>query len=248
MKHQMALMIWLGALSLQGQPYPRPGPVPYQPGSGTATAQSPLASAYEMEFASLQIKVDRLGRTLGQANEEAGHLLTSIRTNAAFLRLRWQDWLKNNRDYGSGAGSLASDKYLRSLIRNNELLKKTEKQRDPALAVGLLRDIALDMEVKADNCRNSKDGLGKVIRVKVRTLRGGQEAPGYEVWFVQKGMYDVKSAHDRFRKQSSPTDERELWPGGYALWARKGESESQPTTVRLGGRGDTRIEIDLEVP
>ena len=71
---------------------------------------------------------------------------------------------------------------------------------------------------------------------------------GYEVFYVQKGMFDVKSAHDRFPRQSSPTDEKVLCPGGSAMWVRKKGVTSEPVTLRIGGRGETRLEVDLEVP
>ena len=114
--------------------------------------------------------------------------------------------------------------------------------------MALLGIVATDLEVKAEHCRHSPTGLGRTIKVVVRTKRAGEEAPGYEVWFVQKGLYGSKSAYDRFRKQSSPTDERGLAPGGYAVWAQKGKTVFDPTSLRIGGRGEEAVEVDLEVP
>ena len=47
---------------------------------------------------------------------------------------------------------------------------------------------------------------------------------------------------------SSPTDERILCPGGYAMWACKKGYTGEPVTMSIGGRGQTTLEVDLEVP
>ena len=115
-------------------------------------------------------------------------------------------------------------------------------------SLAALRDVALDMQLKADNCRNSSDGLGKEIKVKVHTKAGGKEIGGFEVYFVPRGLLDTKNAHDRFPRQSSPTDETTLNPGRYAMWACRKGFTGEPVTLSVGGHGQTRIEVDLEVP
>ncbi len=186
-----------------------------------------------------------LGKSIGARNVEAGSLLTQIRTNALFLREKWDVWFQSH----SAPGSYASDDaYLTSLRANNRLLNQLKKQQDEPKALGVLRDVALDLQIKADNCRNSGDGLGKEIRVRVHTKAGTNEVAGFEVFYVSKGMLDVKSAYDRFPRQSSPTDERILCPGGYAIWARKKGFTSEPVTLRVGGHGETHLDVDLPVP
>jgi hypothetical protein len=124
----------------------------------------------------------------------------------------------------------------------------TNRDASRAKALDLLQTVDLDLQVKADHCRQSASGLGRTVQVSVRTRHDGAETPGYEVWFVQKGYYGTKSAYDRFRKQSSPTEERGLAPGGYAFWVQKARQGSEPTTIRLGGHGENRAEVDLEAP
>jgi hypothetical protein len=134
------------------------------------------------------------------------------------------------------------------LRADNRLLNNLRKEKDVAKILDGLRDAALDMQIKSDNCRHSGDGLGKEIGVKVHTKAGENEVGGYEVFFVQKGMFDVKSAHDRFPRKSSPTDEKILCPGGYAMWVRKKNFTSAPVILRIGGRGEVHLEVDIEVP
>jgi hypothetical protein len=67
------------------------------------------------------------------------------------------------------------------------------------------------------------------------------------VWYVQRGFFDTKSQYDRFRKQSSPTDERGLPPGRYQFWAQKGKTVFEPTPMSIGGDGRETTELDLEV-
>lgn len=124
----------------------------------------------------------------------------------------------------------------------------TNRDASRARVLELLQTVDLDLQVKADHCRQSASGLGRTVEVSVRTRHDGTETPGYEVWFVQKGFYGTKSAYDRFRKQSSPTEGRGLAPGGYAFWTLKARQTSEPTTIRLGGHGESRADVDLEVP
>jgi len=195
--------------------------------------------------------IEGVRKTLGATSSEAAQTLTQIQTNVLFLKTKWDAWFtKHSLDNPRQAWpyDVSGDDYLRGLQTNSRLLKNLQKEKDAQKALVVLRDVALDMQVKADNCRNSGDGLGKTIKVKVHTMAGGKEVRGFEVFYVQKGMYDVKSAHDRFPRQSSPTDEKILAPGGYAMWVRKGAVTSEPTTLRIGGSGEKQLSVDLEVP
>jgi hypothetical protein len=202
-------------------------------------------TAYGDEWRDFKSTTKDLSKTLGVKNPEAASLLAQIQTNALFLETKWNVWFdahSKSRQYAKG------DDYLRSLQRANRLLDRIGKEKDDQKALGALRDVALDLQTKTDNCRHSADGLGREIKVKVHTKAAGKEIGGYEVYFVQKGMFDVKSAHDRFPQQSSPTNEKILSPGGYAMWVRKKEFTGEPVTMRIGGRGETHLEVDLEVP
>jgi hypothetical protein len=194
----------------------------------------------------LDVGTANLQKSVGVTNAEAAALLSQIRTNAHFLEKKWDAWFRAHqfalRTY-SGA-----DDYLITLRASNHQLAKLKKEKSPDKFLPVLRDVAFDMQLKADNCRNSGDGLGKEIRVKVHTKSNGKEIGGYEVFFVSQGMFDVKSAHDRFPRQSSPTDEKILCPGGYAFWARKQNQTTEPVKLGVGGHGEKNLEVDIEVP
>lgn len=203
-------------------------------------------AAYGDEWRDFKSTTKDLAKTIGGRNPEAASMLMQIRTNAFFLETKWEVWFKA---HGGGLRPYAAgDDYLRSLQRDNRLLDRIGKEKDEQKALATLRDVALDLQTKADNCRHSGDGLGKEIKVKVHTKASEKEVGGYEVYFVQKGMFDVKSAHDRFPRQSSPTNEKVLAPGGYALWVRKKDFTGEPVSMRIGGHGETHLELDLEVP
>lgn len=203
-----------------------------------------LTASYLDEWRGFKSNTKELFKGLGAKNPEAIPLLSQIQTNALFLEMKWNVWFKAHPSsaYASGDG------YLRSLQRDNRLLGKIKKEKDEQKALVTLRDVALDLQTKADNCRNSADGLGKEIKVKVHTKASDKEIGGYEVYLVQKGMFDVTSAHDRFPRQSSPTNEKILAPGGYVLWVRRKSFTSEPVSMRIGGHGETHLEVDLEVP
>lgn len=200
---------------------------------------------YWHEWGSLSALTDSLLKSIGATNAEAALLLRQVQTNALFLHAKWNAWFDTHarsKNYSPG------DIYLSSLRADNRQLSRAKKEKDAAKILAAVRDVALDLQIKADNCRHSGDGLGKEIRVKVHTKADGREIGGYEVFYVSKGMFDVKSAHDRFPRQSSPTDEKILCPGGYALWARKGGFTSEPVPMGIGGHGETHLEVDIAVP
>lgn len=70
-----------------------------------------------------------------------------------------------------------------------------------------------------------------------------------QVWYVQRGMLDDKSFHTRFEKLSTPTEERGLCPGRYAMWARKDKHAGEPATIQIPSQpGARRDDVDVEAP
>jgi len=199
---------------------------------------------YQLTFNRINTSVAGLAEKWGTELEEIASLLNSINTNANFLRVKWDDWLKRNTFKGS---EHFKDDYRQSLGLNAEMLKSLEKGSNYQKTLKVLQDVASDLKIKADNCRNSADGLGRTIEVTVRTKSEGAEKTGYEVWFAPLAMLDVEKRHDRFNKQSSPTI-RTLCPGVYGMWVKKKGARSAPIAMTIGGDGKKAIEIDLEVP
>ena len=39
-----------------------------------------------------------------------------------------------------------------------------------------------------------------------------------------------------------------LAPGAYAMWVRRRAFVGEPVSMRVGGHGETHLEVDLEVP
>jgi hypothetical protein len=200
---------------------------------------------YWREWRLMKSSTESLLKTIGATNSEAALLLQQIQTNMLFLDDKWNIWFNTHvrpKTYSP------ADAYLISVRDDNRQLSGLKKEKDPERILAVVRDVAFDMQIKADNCRHSADGLGKEILVKVHTKAGGKEIGGYEVFYVSKGMFDVKSAHDRFPRQSSPTDEKILCPGGYKLWVRKDKFTSEPVAMGIGGHGETHLEVDIPVP
>jgi hypothetical protein len=170
----------------------------------------------------------------------------SIHRDAEFLQNRWRIWLRSNRE--SYLRPREFDRYYKSLEQMNDLLTRALESREQAERRRQVEAVALDLELKAESCRESSDGLGKEVWVKVRTVAGEQEVAGYQIWFVPRGMFPVESAHDHFFKLSSPTDELILPPGAYLMWGLKDGEKTEPIPQRLGDKGRDRVEIDLVVP
>jgi hypothetical protein len=245
MKHSMAILLTLlVCISSVCFAAPRIGGGRGYGGMGDPLQTTPQ-SDYWAVWRGFKSSTDSLLKSIGATNAEAASLLTQIQTNVAFLDNKWNAWFKQHNQPGQYS---PADDYLTALRADDRLLSGLKKEKDAQKVLNTLRDVALDIQIKADNCRNSKDGLGKEIGVKVHTKAGEKEIGGYEVFYVSKGMFDVKSAHDRFPRQSSPTDEKILPPGGYAMWVRKKTFTSDPITLRIGGRGETHLEVDIVVP
>ena len=241
----LLLALLVAPASLHAEPRAGNGIGHIHPYGGLADQQYNPQSDYWHEWGSMNSLTDSLLKSIGVTNAEAALLLRQVQTNAQFLHAKWNTWFDTHARRNSYS---PADPYLVSIRADNRQLSSVKKEADAAKTLAVLRDVAFDMQIKADNCRNSDDGLGKEIRVKIHTKAGGKEIGGYEVFFVSKGMFDVKSAHDRFPRQSSPTDEKILCPGGYKLWARKDKFTSEPVAMGIGGHGETHLEVDLAVP
>jgi hypothetical protein len=243
----IALELFFAGLCLTADSAP-PG-LEFHPGYGSSgdpsARQAQIEGDYRGTWHAFRTTTQDLMKTLGARNSEATSRLVQIQTNAAFLDAKWTTWFNTHRTTSQYA---LHDEYLVALHGDVRVLRNLKKQVDAQASLAALRDVALDLQIKADNCRHSADGLGKEIKVRVHTKAEGKEVGGFEVHFVPKGLLDVKNAYDRFPRESSPTDETILNPGRYAMWASRKGFTGQPTTLSVGGHGEIRIEVDLEVP
>jgi hypothetical protein len=220
-----------------------------RPGYGSfddpSVRQAQVETDYRGTWHAFRTTTEDLMKTLGTSSVEAASLLTQIQTNAAFLDTKWKVWFNAHRTSSQYA---MIDDYLAALHGDLRVLRRLKNGTDDRTSLGTLREVALDLQIKGDNCRSSADGLGKEIKVKVHTKAAGKEVGGFEIYYVPKGMLDMKRAQDRFARESSPTDEKVLNPGRYAIWACKKGFTGDTATLSIGGHGETRLEVDLEVP
>src|SRR4030095_2279952 len=126
-------------------------------------------------------------------------------------------------------------------------LKELPKSSDEQI-LETVKAVAADIHAKAENCRNSADGLGKDIKVTVRTKKGTEEVAGYEVWCAPLALAKFKDEHIRFPKISSPTVFKNLAPGCYVMWLEKEKEKMQPVAQTIGGHGEKELEVDLLIP
>jgi hypothetical protein len=78
--------------------------------------------------------------------------------------------------------------------------------------------------------RGRAGGRFERIPVVARTLNGGKEVSGYEVWYAPMGLKDFRELYRRFPSLSSPT-EALVSPGRYLFWVAKDGKLSTPLSV-----------------
>jgi hypothetical protein len=203
---------------------------------------SAQAVAYNFALARVATESEKLVEMIpdGQPHEQ----LTNIISNARFLKNRWSQWInRNGSDYVPGR-----DRYLEDLKHNFELVKRARDSDKPEERDEFIEIVDMDMQIKADNCRNAGDGLGKTVVVTVTTKKGAASVGGFQVWYVPRGLYSVEAEHDHFNQISSPTESIHLPPGGYLMWGVKGETKTEPAVYRVGGRGLAEVQIDVVIP
>lgn len=203
--------------------------------------------AYDRAFGRV---LSQLGNLEGKAAEYKGlsrDHLTSIRTNAHFLQVKWREWTQRQgpgKTYNSGS---SKDEYLATLEAYSDVLETLRKRWRPEASPATLEQLARDLEIKAGNCRHSADGLGRTVEVKVRTLGASGEQGGWQVWCAPRFFMSTPRGHVRFSRESSPTRQL-LAPGDYFLWLQRGNTRTEPVPQEIGGHGQTAAEVDLRTP
>ncbi|GEM_PF-2136673 len=203
---------------------------------------SDQAVAYNFALARVATESEKLVEKIHDA--EPNKQLTNIISNARFLKNRWAEWInRNGSNYVPGR-----DRYLEDLKHNFDLLKRARDSEEPEERDEFIEIVDMDMQIKADNCRNAGDGLGKTVVVTVTTKKDAAPVGGYQVWYVPRGLVSVEAEHDHFNRISSPTESIHLSPGGYLMWGVKGDSKTEPAVYRIGGKGLAEVQIDLVIP
>lgn len=111
----------------------------------------------------------------------------------------------------------------------------------------MLEYVRKDIEIKAADCR--KFGMGRMVQVKVTTVRGPQMDDGWEVYY----KWDCSSAFQpkelRAPKLTNPAV-MQVPPGNYLVRAQKQQGgqvlKTEATRVAVGG--EKAAEVQLPIP
>ena len=141
-------------------------------------------------------------------------------------------WL-NRRLKGTTVDSL----YVASLADLGDAVRESARNANSQRACAALRLVAADLHVKRQDCR----ALGHSrtnIPVEVRTLAGGKEVAGWEVYLLWLPAGDRFTAvPKRLRGISSPARGTVPIPGEYVVYAKRPSSSvsTDPIRVSIGG-------------
>lgn len=180
-----------------------------------------------------------VARKFGPKHPEAASLAAETSSQVNFLVSRWR-W-----------GEFVSAAYQEILILDFRMLAAAAKEADEKRAVAIMREVADDVRIKANHCRNSTRGLGNDVTVQVETRKGDKTDQGWQVFYKYRiYQFTEKYTPQRFPKPSSPT-QNELPAGKYLIWAEKPggpkplRSKEDVVTV---GEGKQQMEWVLIVP
>jgi hypothetical protein len=139
--------------------------------------------------------------------------------------------------------------YRINLARDAVALRSALQSGDFLSVAATIDAVADDLEVKLEHCTRSGGKLGGSVVVRVRTVRGREEARSWQVFYIPRVLEAAGGASpDVFPRLSSPTDET-LVPGRYVMWVRHPETNrtSERTVVKVG-EGKRELQLDLAVP
>jgi hypothetical protein len=223
------------------------------PGNVSAAFSGPVRSGVYSARGSSSEGIDRYAETLGWIKKFARELekargsnspeiiapLKQLQEHATFLQSKWLEWARRHPGQSPYAKvpDIKWDAYYRAVQGTQKQLQALLKDNAVENRV-TIEELAADLHAKAENCRNSKDGLGTEIKVTVRTKRGIEEISGYEVWCAPAALVRFENEHIRFPGLSSPAVLKNLPPGYYKMWARKGKDKTEPAPVTIGGKGE----------
>lgn len=136
--------------------------------------------------------------------------------------------------------------YGRSMAQNADILQDN-LYASPDLQARTLREVFADIKLKHADCK--KFGMGRLVKLQVRTVKDGREVNGWQVfyrWLPARAVGEVRVLP--FLSLSSPTSV-ELPPGAYSVQAKKTiggrETASAELPVPVGGEKTVTIEIPV---
>lgn len=142
--------------------------------------------------------------------------------------------------------------YSASLNELETLLReKLSGDISPEERAEIARETAADLQTKAA-CASKRLTPGDdpppfdPVAVDARTIAGGNEISGCQVWFVLRGWARY-GKQENFPELSSPS-KKNLPPGNYYLWSTKDGKKGERVRVDLGADGQLTQKLDLPVP
>ena|SRR5438105_6032063 len=167
----------------------------------------------------------------------------------------------NGQGYGAGGGSGYGGRrglvapsepippppaYTESLEQDIKACKIAGKLKGDAKRA-LVDQVRKDIEIKAKDCH--KFGMGRMVQVRVTTVRGPQMDDGWEVYY----KWDCSSAFQpkelRAPKLTNPAI-IQLPPGNYLIRAQKQNAgqvmNTEPTRVAVGLEKSAEVQIPIQ--
>ena len=164
---------------------------------------------------------------------------TSIVSNTEMLQKLYR------RNGGKGVSDLYRSTLLPYISVLNEYANKKGKSADAKLTNAIL-ELNEELRIKILFSQSMKGGGFADIEVVVDTKKSGEPISGYEVWYVPKGWRGNEEHYERFDNLSTPAV-KQLPPGNYFIWTKKGGYQSDYSPFSFGFDEQTKRRIDLEV-
>jgi len=165
---------------------------------------------------------------------ETKQAVEGIRTSATWLAGR----LNDKRIPAAYGRNLAQDVFLLQVALNG----------GPAQQAETLQAVLEDIKLKHADCKQF--GMGRLVKLEVRTVKDGREVGGWQVfyrWLPARNVGEVRP--QPFLALSSPTSV-EIPPGAYAVQARKSAEGKEAASVELPVpvAGKKTVTLDIPVP
>lgn len=216
----------------------------FQHQTGFSGFQASAHAEYSRAFGFVAKFARELIKDRGPEVSDLVHLLDQIETDARDLQKLLND---PSRRVALPPGTPAEfDPYLRSINQQASLLKKGDKLSIAELREAI-KNVAVDLSIKKQSARNAPDRLGRQIFVTAFTKMGTNEISGFEVYFAPMALLRNKLEHQRFPRVSSPTTQKNIPPGYYAVWLKRGDSTNAYIAQTIVDNGSAQFDMDVPI-
>jgi hypothetical protein len=207
-----------------------------------AVVFSPFASAQlvDSKLESTRMKLDMLQTCLGPGDNNLRILTKGLLvgwSSDGGPRLAWQ-----------GPPPPPPNDYLDSLDMDLKACMLASKIKDKGRKQSILDAVSMDIAIKAEDCR--KFGMGRMVSVRVFTLRGAKPEDGWEVFYKWYCASDFQPAEMRAARLTNPAV-LQLPPGSYSIRAQRKISDTQmlntePVRTAIGLQASVDIQLPIQ--